>query len=157
METSSTRCCQILNSQVRHVRGHAIIQCTHFALSIGSTPTVGSSRIMRGGCCNIATANENLLFCPPLQINSSNLTHTHDRPVERLLPQCSDKFVSSRQLQELLQELPPLSDTPQTHAMQNPKVVECLVHSEVTIQGHVLRKHAYSSLTIHSDRAWGKS
>lgn len=39
----------------------------HFARRMGSTPTVGSSRIMRGGCCNMATAKENLLFCPPLQ------------------------------------------------------------------------------------------
>ena len=35
---------------------------------MGSTPTVGSSRIMRGGSCNIATAKENLLFCPPLHV-----------------------------------------------------------------------------------------
>ena len=39
----------------------------YLALRSGSTPTVGSSRIRRGGSCNRATANETLLFCPPLK------------------------------------------------------------------------------------------
>ena len=56
----------------RSVMWQSHVQCfshahTHFDLSSGSTPTVGSSRMSRGGFWSMATANENLLCCPPLE------------------------------------------------------------------------------------------
>ena len=43
-------------------------RCCHIlALTTGSTPTVGSSRINNFGLCNRATAKDNLRFWPPLK------------------------------------------------------------------------------------------
>lgn len=50
---------------------------THFCLSIGSTPTVGSSRISSSGLCTMAAARETRLCCPPLGYkHTMSITHS---------------------------------------------------------------------------------
>ena len=136
---------------------------SHLARRMGSTPTVGSSSIMRGGWCSMATAKENRLFCPPLKCRGILSMTTFTFPPTVLMhsqyhfhfqnkakfqhqlalpyvPQSSDQLLLGGEFKELLKKFSPGSHVFQFHAMQNPKVVECLAHSEVSIESHLLHK-----------------